>query len=129
MRFEITRNGVRDVLAERSQKAYDKLRDGYVPDESITGFDDDEMPCIVMDAEKCAIVRMVIDHEWKNPAMRWAMIESAYTEMRKRLKAKGYSAAYCFFPDGVPNSYIRRLVGMGADRIIDRCIRFSAEEG
>lgn len=126
MRFEDSNIGERNRLAAQSRKNYDKLEGADWPDVSITGFDEDGRVCIVMDAEKCAVVRMVIDHEWKNPAMRWAMIEQAYNETRKRLQEKGYASAYCFFADGVPNSYIRRLVSMGADRVIDRCIRFTA---
>lgn len=128
MQFTETHNGVHFELTEKSDRDYDKLYDEHYADESITGLDEEGVPRIFMDAEKCAIIRMVIDHDWQTPAMRWSIIEQAYTEMRKRLRAKGYGSAYCFFADGVPNGYIRRLCEMGAERVIDRCVRFKAEE-
>jgi hypothetical protein len=127
MRFEDTLNGARAELMENSSKPYDKLDDENLSEESITGYDEKGIARIVMEAEKCANVRMVIDHEWQSPAMRWAMVAQAYTEMRNRLRKKGYGSAYCFFPEGVPDGYIKRLIAMGADRITDRCIRFTAE--
>lgn len=114
-------------LRSSSAKRYDSLPSPETSDIAIAGIDADSKVRIVMKAEKVAEVYMVIDHNWETPAMRWAMIEATYAEIRKRLKEKGYSVAYCFFADGVPNGYIRRLVKLGAERVIERCIRFRAE--
>ena len=79
-----------------------------------------------MKAQKVAEIYLAIDHSWQTPAMRWAMIEAGYREVRERLERKGYNVAYSFFADGVPNGYVRRLVALGATRMIERCIRFAA---
>lgn len=130
MHFVDTRAGDLDAVLALSSKEYDKLPGPDRVDEEITGLDQAGNPRIVMRAERVAVVYLAIDHAWKNPGMRWGMIERTYKEMRRRLAEKGYTAAYCFFADGVPNGYVRRLVNeMGAHRVMDRCIRFSAEVG
>lgn len=127
MLFVDMRPGDLEKIISASERGYDKLPGPSTVEEQITGVDQAGEPRIVMRAEKVAIVYLTMDHAWQNPSMRWNMIESAYKEMRKRLLDRGILVAYCFFSDGVPNGYIRRLVNeMGADRIIDRCVRFTA---
>jgi hypothetical protein len=127
MRFIEATEAQIERLQAKSPKRYDALPAPKSADAAIAGVDDAGEVRIVMKAEKVAEVYMVIDHAWETPAMRWAMIERAYLEIRKRLKEKGYTMAYCFFADGVPNGYIRRLVDLGAERVIERCIRFRTE--
>lgn len=127
MLFRELKAGELEALRERSGQPYDKLPPPADAEESIVGVDESGTARIVMRAERVAEIYMVIDHEWKSPAMRWAMIEQAHAEMRKRLEAKGYKVAYSFFADGVPNGYIRRLIPLGWVRVVDRCIRFARE--
>ena len=115
-----------EAVRSKSAKEYDKLPPPEQAEESIVGVDENGVPRIVMKAERVAEVYMCMDHEWESPAMRWAVIEQGHREMQERLKAKGYTVAYCFFAEGVPNGYIRRLVMMGWNRIIERCIRYAA---
>jgi hypothetical protein len=126
MQFRETQLG--DIIAIRahSGKSYDKLPDPQDADEAFTIVDDFGVPRMVMKAQKVAELYMILDHEFETPAMRWALIEMAHREMRNRLEAKGYTVAYSFFADGVPNGYVRRLIPLGWNRVIDRCIRFAA---
>lgn len=126
MRFRETVAGDLESIRARSKEPYDKLDGPTVAEESMTAVDDEGTPRLVMKAERVAEIYMAVDHGWNTPAMRWAMIEQAYQDMREKLEVKGYVVAYCFFPDGVPNGYIRRLVALGAQRMMDRCIRFVA---
>jgi hypothetical protein len=129
MQFRATIGGERDRIRSLSAKIYDKLNPLPAIDESVTGVDREGTPRIVMEASKTAEIYLAIDHEWGTPAMRWNIIKEAFGEIRKRLREKGYKTAYCFFAEGVPNGYIRRLVNeMGADRVMDRCIRFTEGE-
>lgn len=129
MRFRDEIDGDLDLIRSRSGKEYDKLQPPEDAEEAITGTDEGS-PKMVMRAGRVAEVYLAIDHSWATPAMRWAMIVAAYREMQKRLKQKGYMMAYCFFADGVPNGYVRRLVNeLGAERVVERCIRFTAEGG
>ena len=123
MRFRELQPGDVDAIRSRSLKPYDKLPEPVTADEALVGVDDAGFPRIVMKAEKVAELYMILDHQWQTPAMRWAAIEMAHEEMRRRLEAKGYNTAYSFFADGVPNAYIRRLVKLGWSRVIDRCAR------
>lgn len=127
MPFRNERGGDLEKLKAKSSKQYDKLDEPKRYDEAVTFVDDGLEPRLVMRAAKVAEVYLALDHEWGTPAMRWAMIEQGYREIQQRLKAKGYTTAYCFFPDGVPNGYIRRMVKeLGAKRVMDRCVRFTA---
>lgn len=115
-----------DEIRGRSTKPYDKLEPPDAVEESLAGLDDQGNVRIVISAEKVAEMYMIMDHAWETPAMRWSMIEQMHREMLFRLKAKGYTRAYSFFADGVPNGYIRRLILSGWDRVIDRCVRYVA---
>ena len=126
MRFRDTITGDLEQILLNSPKEYDKLDPPADAEESITMVDDDGVPRMVMKAEKVAEIYLAIDHRWHSPAMRWAMIQEAHGEMEQRLLRKGYHTAYSFFADGVPNGYIRRLVGLGWQRMIERCVRFAA---
>lgn len=121
-----TQNGELEQILKNSPKEYDKLDPPENAEESFTVLDDEGVPRLVMKAQKVAEVYLALDHTWETPAMRWAMIEAAYKEIRERLERKGYNVAYSFFADGVPNGYIRRLVALGASRMIERCVRFAA---
>ena len=125
MRFRDTIPGDLDTVRNGSSKEYDKLPPPEEVEESITGVDESGIPRIVMKAERVAEIYMALDHNWANPAMRWTILEQAHQEMRSRLELKGFTVAYCFFAEGVPNGYILRLVTMGWNRMIERCIRYA----
>jgi len=125
MRFREFQQGDIEAIRARSGKEYDKLPDPKDFEDALTGVDGSGVPRIVMKAQKVAEIYMILDHGFETPAMRWAVVELAHEEMKKRLLEKGYDVAYSFFADGVPNSYIRRLVKLGWSRVIDRCARFS----
>lgn len=115
-----------DQIRYHSTKPYDKLEPPTQHEESLAGVDDQGKVRIVITAEKVAELYLIMDHDWETPAMRWSAVEQLHREMLVRLREKGYSRGYSFFPDGVANSYIRRLVLLGWDRVIDRCARFVA---
>jgi hypothetical protein len=125
MRFRPTMPGDLDAILAKSAKPYDKLAGPQVPEESITGLDDDGTVRIVVQAEKVAELYLAVDHDWGTPAMRWTMIDLIHAQMLAQLRAKGFQVGYCFFPDGVPNGYIRRLVAKGWNRIVERCVRYA----
>ncbi len=126
MIFRELRKGDVEMIRSRSSKLYDKLPDPADWDEAFVGVDSAGEPRIVLKAQRVAEIYMILDHEFETPAMRWIMIEQAHREMQCRLTGKGYKVAYSFFADGVPNSYIRRLIPLGWNRMIDRCVRFVA---
>lgn len=127
MRIRELQTGDIEAIRARSEKPYDKLPEPREHEDALVMVDDRGEPRLVMKAEKVAEVFMILDHEYETPAMRWLMIEVAHREMRKRLEGKGYNTAYSFFADGVPNGYIRRLIPLGWNRVIDRCARFCRE--
>lgn len=113
-------------IRERSAKTYDKLQPPMDSEEALVVVDSLGKARVLISAERVTELYMVMDHEWETPAMRWAAVEMIHREMLTRLKAKGYKVGYSFFADGVPNGYIRRLVLLGWDRVVDRCVRFVA---
>ena len=126
MKIRDTQNGDLQRVLARSSKHYDKLPAPEESEESLTLLDESGQPCLVMKAQRVAELYLAIDHNWETPAMRWAAIEMMHKEMMSRLLGKGYTVGYCFFADGVPNGYIRRLIPLGWNRMIERCIRFVA---
>ena len=126
MEFRDLLPGDVEAIRARSEKGYDKLPDPQDFDEAIVGLDSDGEPRIIMKAQRVAEIYMLMDHAWETPAMRWAIIEQAHQQMQKRLVAKGYRVAYAFFADGVPNGYVRRLIPLGWQRKIERCLRLAA---
>ncbi len=126
MEFRALQVGDVERIRSRSDKEYDKLPDPEDFEESLVGIDESGEPRIVMKAQRVAEIFMAIDHTWGTPALRWALIEQAHREMRGKLEVKGYRVAYSFFADGVPNGYVRRLILLGWNRIIDRCMRFTS---
>ena len=127
MEFRELRDGDIERLRARSKKEYDKLPDPRDVEDAIVGVDESGEPRVIMKAERVAELYMIMDHDWATPALRWSVIEQAHRVMRDRLKEKNYRTAYSFFADGVPNGYIRRLVKLGWNRMVERCIRFAEE--
>lgn len=126
MQFRAPKSGELERLKAISGKLYDKLEWPEDAEEALVGADEADVPRVLLRAQKAAVLYMALDHDWQTPAMRWAAVERAHGEMMKRLKEKGYTVGYSFFADGVPNGYIRRLVRLGWQRIVDRCVRLTA---
>lgn len=126
MHIRDAESGDLQSIRERSAKTYDKLPPPLDSEEALVVVDSSGKARVLISAERVTELYMVMDHEWETPAMRWAAVEMIHREMLTRLKAKGYKVGYSFFADGVPNGYIRRLVLLGWDRVVDRCVRFVA---
>jgi hypothetical protein len=98
-----------------------------LPDKMISGFaviDEDDKPRICLMARETVEIYAVFDPTFETPAWRMIALELLIAELKKDVFALGYNDGYCFIADDVPKSYIRRLMNLGARKMVVTCLHF-----
>lgn len=102
-----------------------------IPTEKIIGravVDEDDTPRICLLSRKTAELYVVMDRDYESPAWRMEALKILIREVKSDLIALGYTDAYAFFGEDVPRSYLRRLMNLGARKMIVTCLHFLKDE-
>lgn len=86
--------------------------------------DEEDVPRIALTARRTAELYAVFDHEYETPAWRMEALKMLIKELRTDLLSSGYTDAYCFVASDVPKSYVRRLMQLGARKMVVTCLHF-----
>ena len=86
--------------------------------------DEQDVPRGTLLSRRTAEMYLILDHEWESPATRLAAVKALVEATKPRLIADGYSDAYAFLGPDIPKSYLRRLMELGARKMIWTCVHF-----
>jgi hypothetical protein len=75
--------------------------------------DDSDTPRAAMRAKKAVEIGFVIDPDWENPAMRFAVLKALSKEIFKTCYTLGYRTAFCWLEKAMMKAYPRRLKMLG----------------
>ncbi len=92
--------------------------------ESLVAVDENDTPYMMLSALRIADMFLLVDHEWKTPALRAMAICDLFSEMKPRLIAMGISNATAWIGPKVPTGFDRLLKKLGGFIMDWRCIKF-----
>jgi hypothetical protein len=90
--------------------------------------DEDDVPRVFLGARPTVELYAVFDHDWETPAWRLESLRQLLKVVKDDLVTLGYSDAYCFVADDVPSSYVKRLMRLGARKMMAVCLHFLEDE-